>query len=122
MFRLRVFDYFSSAHFLDGYEGKCESLHGHNWKVEAEVHGEKLDRVGMLMDFKVLKEDLKKVLDKLDHCLLNDLETFRNSNPSAELISKYIFEELQKELPDGVKVSRISVWESERSQAVYFED
>jgi 6-pyruvoyltetrahydropterin/6-carboxytetrahydropterin synthase len=122
MFFLRVFDYFSSAHFLNGYEGKCESLHGHNWKVEVEVRGKKLDKIGMLMDFKILKNSLKKILDKLDHCLLNDLKIFKNNNPSAELISQYVYEELQKQLPKGINVSKVSVWESERSQAIYSEE
>lgn len=121
MYCLRVFDYFSSAHFLDGYDGKCEALHGHNWKVEAEVEGEKLDNVGMLIDFKDLKGGLKNILNELDHCLLNDIEVFKNSNPSAELIAKYIYNKLQEQMPAGIKVSRISVWESERSQAIYYE-
>ncbi len=119
MFRLRVYDYFSSAHFLNGYHGKCESLHGHNWKVEAEIEGSTLDKIGMLIDFKLFKEFLKSVLSGLDHCLLNDLEMFKNSNPSAELIAKYVYDELQTKLPAGIIVSRISVWESERSQAIY---
>ncbi len=119
MFRLKVFDYFSSAHFLNGYQGKCESLHGHNWKVEAEIEGNNLDRIGMLIDFKILRELLNKVVKRLDHCLLNDLEPFKSSNPSAEIIAKYIYEELQYLLPEGIYVSSISVWESERSQAIY---
>src|SRR4030042_5684895 len=105
MYYLRVYDYFSSAHYLNGYEGKCESLHGHNWKVEAEIKGKKLDKIGMLIDFKIFKQNLKKILEKLDHCLLNDLDVFKNINPSAEQISKYIFEELQKGLPKGILVS-----------------
>jgi 6-pyruvoyltetrahydropterin/6-carboxytetrahydropterin synthase len=121
MYRLRVFDYFSSAHFLNGYSGKCESLHGHNWKVELEVEGDKLDSVGMLIDFKILKELLSSVITKMDHCLLNDLEPFRDMNPSAEHISKYIYKEIEKLLPAGVDISCISVWESDRSQAVYTE-
>ncbi len=121
MFRLKVFDHFSSAHFLNGYQGKCESLHGHNWKVEAEVEGENLDKIGMLIDFKILRELLKKVVKELDHRLLNDLEVFKNSNPSAELIARYIYKQFQGLLPDRVNLSSISVWESEGSQAVYFE-
>ncbi|MBN2040103.1 MAG: 6-carboxytetrahydropterin synthase QueD [Spirochaetes bacterium] len=121
MYCLRVFDYFSSAHFLNGYQGKCEDLHGHNWKVEAEIEGEKLDNVGMLIDFKIFKASLKEILNELDHCLLNNLEVFKNSNPSAEFIAKYIYTQLQNKMPSGINVSRISVWESERSQAVYYE-
>jgi 6-pyruvoyltetrahydropterin/6-carboxytetrahydropterin synthase len=121
MFRLRVYDYFSSAHFLNGYQGKCESLHGHNWKVEAEVEGRTLDKVGMLIDFKLLRELLKEILGELDHRLLNDLEVFKNSNPSAELIAKYVYDELQIKFPSEITVSSVSVWESERSQAIYSE-
>jgi 6-pyruvoyltetrahydropterin/6-carboxytetrahydropterin synthase len=121
MYRLRVFDYFSSAHFLQGYQGKCESLHGHNWKVEAEVEGEKLDNLGMLLDFKILREILSGVLKKVDHCILNEIEEFKNSNPSAELIAKYIYKELKQLLPVSVDISAVSVWETERSQAIYTE-
>lgn len=121
MFRLRVYDYFSSAHFLNGYQGKCESLHGHNWKVEAEIEGRTLDKVGMLIDFKLLRELLKEILGELDHRLLNDLDVFKNSNPSAELIAKYVYDELQIKLPSEITLSSVSVWESERSQAIYSE-
>jgi 6-pyruvoyltetrahydropterin/6-carboxytetrahydropterin synthase len=119
MYRLKVFDHFSSAHYLNGYQGKCESLHGHNWKVEAEVEGKDLDKIGMLVDFRVLREFLNKIVKKLDHCLLNELEAFKKSNPSAEIIAEYIYDEMQKLLPKGVNVSSISVWESEGSQAIY---
>jgi len=119
MFHLKVFDYFSSAHFLEGYSGKCESLHGHNWKVEIEVEGEKLDKIGMLVDFTILKKNLSDILKEMDHRLLNDMEAFKNNNPSAELISKYIYERMRKTLPEGVNISGVAVWESERSQAVY---
>jgi 6-pyruvoyltetrahydropterin/6-carboxytetrahydropterin synthase len=121
MYHLKVFDYFSSAHFLKGYQGKCESLHGHNWKVEAEVEGEKLDNLGMLIDFKILKEHLAEVLKEMDHTLLNNIEEFKNTNPSAELIAKYIYKNLGRLLPKGVNVSTVSVWETERSQAIYSE-
>jgi len=119
MFRLKVFDHFSSAHFLSGYQGKCESMHGHNWRVEAEVEGENLDKIGMLIDFKILKGLLSSVTKGLDHCVLNDLEAFKNSNPSAELIAQYIYEQLQQLLPKEIHVSGISVWETEGSQAIY---
>jgi len=121
MFRLKIHDYISSAHFLDGYQGKCENLHGHNWKIEMEVKGEMLDNLGMLIDFKLMREILSGVLKELDHCVLNDHEAFKSSNPSAEIISKYIYEQVQKKLPTGVDLSSISVWEAEGSQAVYSE-
>ncbi len=119
MYYLRVFDYFSSAHYLTGYEGKCESLHGHNWKVEVEVKGRELNNIGILIDFKILKQLLHEIMEKLDHCVLNELDMFKKSNPSAELISKYIYEDIHEKLPKGIAVSKVSVWESERSQAIY---
>lgn len=121
MYRLRVYDYFSSAHFLNGYQGKCEALHGHNWKVEVEVEGERLDNLGMLIDFKTLREYLSGVLKKMDHCILNEIEEFKKTNPSAELIAKYIYKELILRFPSNIKISAVSVWETERSQAIYSE-
>ena len=122
MYRIKVYDRFASAHFLDGYEGKCESLHGHNWKVEVELQGKRLDDIGMLMDFKKLKELLRTVLDKLDHCLLNDLDPFKDSNPSSENISKYIHDSIRDRLPEGISIYCVSVWESENSVASYIAD
>lgn len=121
MYRLKILDNFASAHFLKGYEGKCEKLHGHNWRVEAEVQGTNLDKTGMLIDFKVLRELLGNIIIEMDHCLLNDLDIFKNENPSAESISRYIYKKLTAVLPDGVSVYSISVWESDRSMACYFE-
>ncbi len=121
MYRLTVFDYFSSAHQLKGYRGRCEAVHGHNWKVEAEVEGEVIDDIGLLMDFKLLKKILKDVIDRLDHVLLNDLEEFRNVNPSSELIAKYVYRQMKDMLISGVRLSSITVWESENAMAKYFE-
>lgn len=122
MYRLKIFDNFASAHFLKGYEGKCEKLHGHNWKVEAEVQGNKLDKTGMLIDFKVLRKILGDIVNEMDHCLLNDLDIFKNDNPSAESIARHIYNRLRSMLPDGISVASISVWESEGSMACYFEE
>ena len=122
MYRIKVYDRFASAHFLNGYEGKCEALHGHNWKVEVEVQGEKLDKIGLLMDFKQLKELLQNILKDLDHCLLNEHDAFKDSNPSSEIIAQYIYNQVKKNLPPGISMSLVSVWESENSVASYFED
>jgi 6-pyruvoyltetrahydropterin/6-carboxytetrahydropterin synthase len=121
MFRISVYDYFSSAHQLKGYEGKCEEIHGHNWKVEIEVEGNELDKVGMLIDFKELKNILKGVIDELDHKMLNDLEAFKEINPSSEIIARYIHGRVKGELPLGVDILSTSVWESENSKARYSE-
>ncbi|MCU0822634.1 MAG: 6-carboxytetrahydropterin synthase QueD [Spirochaetes bacterium] len=121
MYRIKIYDRFSSAHFLKGYKGECESLHGHNWKVEIEVQGEELDNVGMLMDFKRLKAILHDILVNLDHRLLNDIHPFSESNPSSEIISGYIYKTVKEKLPQGLSIHMVSVWESENSVASYFE-
>lgn len=120
MYTIKVIANFSAAHFLRGYKGKCENLHGHNWKVEAIVLSEKLDDLGMVMDFGDLKAHLKNVLEELDHKLLNDLEYFKAFNPSSENICRYIFENLSKYIPIKLgKLQEIRVWETESSCASY---
>jgi len=121
MYKISVYDHFSSAHQLKGYKGKCEALHGHNWKVEIEVGGKKLDRVGLLIDFNEVKSILKKIVDELDHKMLNEIEAFSEQNPSSEVIAKYIFLRFKKELPRGISIINVSIWESERSKASYSE-
>lgn len=119
MYRVKTFMYFSSAHNLRNYNGNCENLHGHNWKVEAILEGENLDETGMLIDFKVLKKSLKKILDRLDHKYLNDIEYFKTVNPTSENMAKYIFDELKKDF--GKLVHKVVVWESHNAAAEYFE-
>ncbi len=122
MWVLKVRDSFSGAHFLRNYEGKCENLHGHNWLVEVEVEGDRLDeKTGILIDFKVIKGFLKDILEVLDHRLLNDLEAFRDVNPSAENIARFIYEEMKVRLSSypNVRVRAVTVWESENSCATY---
>lgn len=119
MYRLSVHDYFSSAHQLKGYRGKCEGVHGHNWKVEVEVGGETLDDVGLLMDFSILKKYLRNVIEPLDHVMLNDVDGFRDRNPSSEHIARHIFDRMSEMLPAGVSMITVTVWESENAKAVY---
>ena len=121
MYRVKVIDRFSAAHQLEGYMGKCEGLHGHNWKVEVEVEGENLDEVGMLIDFRKMKELLRNVLEGLDHRMLNELEVFKEGNPSAELIAQYIYSQVKIDIPAEIFLVSVSVWESDDSQASYFE-
>lgn len=119
---LEVEDFFSSAHNLRDYEGKCENLHGHNWKVRVYVSGEKLDNSGMLLDFKILKRELRRIIDYLDHRYLNEVEPFDRINPSSENIAKFIFEKLQEALSQyNVAVERVTVYESEGTGASYEE-
>ena len=118
--RLKVKNSFSAAHFLRNYHGKCERLHGHNWRVELEVEGDRLDEMGLLMDFKDLKRILGEVIDRLDHCLVNELSPFDRVNPSSENLARYIFEEVKKRLPEEVRVHSVTVWESDSACATYF--
>jgi 6-pyruvoyltetrahydropterin/6-carboxytetrahydropterin synthase len=119
MYKLKVKDGFSAGHQIKGYRGKCEGIHGHNFAVEIEVQGKKLDKLGLLIDFKLLKRYLSDVLDKMDHKLLNKVGPFQKQNPSAENIARYIFQNLSKKLPAGVRLSEVSVWESDQSGATY---
>ncbi|MFA6385031.1 MAG: 6-carboxytetrahydropterin synthase QueD [Candidatus Omnitrophota bacterium] len=118
MFSIKVEAGFSSAHNLREYKGKCEDLHGHNWKVEAVVRSEKLDPIGMVRDFKDFKTRLNLLLEELDHKYLNNLEPFKKINPTSENIAKYIYGRLKKQIPD---LSLITVWENNTSAATYEE-
>ena len=122
MYQVRVEDEFSAAHFLSHYRGKCENLHGHNYKVRLWAQGEKLDEGGMLVDFSLLKKALKEALASLDHSNLNDMEIFHN-DPSAERIARFVFEKLKELLPsfgiDSVLLYAVDVFENERSMARY---
>ena len=117
MFEINVVGEFSAAHNLRGYLGKCEELHGHNWKVEVIITGRKLSKTGMLVDFKQIKSRLNKVLDKLDHKHLNRLSYFKRVNPTSENIAKYIYNNL-KLRPSSLK--SVTVWESDNCSAIYY--
>ncbi len=108
---------FAAAHRVEDYPGNCEHLHGHNWKVEVIVGAEGLDDMGMVVDFRKLKELTGLVLLRLDHSYLNETPPFNETNPTAENIARYLYDQLSRE----VKVSRINVFESEGSSASYFE-
>ena len=116
MYEIKVIDDFSGAHNLLHYKGKCEKLHGHNWKVELSVYSETLDKTGMVMDFKDVKKILQKTLVKLDHKYLNDIAFFKKNNPTSENIARFIHKELSRAINKEIKVS---VWETERSRATY---
>lgn len=122
MYEILIKSDFSGAHNLRGYKGKCEGLHGHNWKVEVRFEKDTLDKIGIAADFKVLKSHLKNVLRKLDHAYLNKIDAFRKKNPSAENIAKYIFEGLKSSVKKkGLFVKSVSIWESDTSCATYYE-
>lgn len=123
MYELTVRAAFEAAHFIDGYAGKCSRLHGHNWNIEAVVRGEELDALGMLIDFKVLKAELNKVLDDFDHRFLNELEAFASENPTAENIARKIFKKLAaSEIFSGAtKLYAVKVFETPGSCVTYYE-
>jgi 6-pyruvoyltetrahydropterin/6-carboxytetrahydropterin synthase len=114
MFEITVHSHFSGAHRLRYLHGKCEELHGHNWKVEVSVVSNRLGKEGVVIDFGILKQKVEKVLKLLDHTYLNDL-------PSSENIAKYIFDGLKRELKGHPGIlKKVTAWESETSSATYF--
>ncbi|MGA2385913.1 MAG: 6-carboxytetrahydropterin synthase QueD [Candidatus Bathyarchaeia archaeon] len=117
MYRLRVATTFAAAHNVVESNGKCERLHGHTWKVELFVLGEKTEPNGMVVDFAVLKLSLEKVVEKLDHTYLNEITEI--GNPTTENIAKYIFVHVQKSLPEKPTLEKVRVWESPRSWCEY---
>ncbi|AEA34033.1 6-carboxytetrahydropterin synthase QueD [Hippea maritima] len=122
MFEITITDDFAAAHRLNNYNGACENLHGHNFIVEVSVLCDKLDKAYIAIDFKELKSLTKEIVSKLDHRYLNELEPFKSTNPTSEMIAKYIFEELKKALKDrSCKPSKVSVFESLKAKATYFE-
>ena len=113
---------FAAAHRLRGYEGKCENLHGHNYKVELVVGCEDLNGTGMVMDFQDLKKIADEVIARFDHRYLNELEPFDTANPTTEHIARHIADELATRLPRGVRVREVSCRESDRCGASYIPD
>ena len=120
MFEVSVQETFAAAHFLRGYQGKCERLHGHNYRVEITVSGEKLDSIGMLLDFASIKRELRKLLERVDHYNLNDIPPFDvELNTTAENIAWYFWTEMQKALGQGVHVAQVRIWETDTAVATY---
>lgn len=123
MYEVKIVTQFAAAHKLENFKGKCESLHGHNWKVEVFLGGKDLDGTGLLMDFGEVKARTKEVLEEIDHKYLNELAAFQDRNPSSENLACYLYERLGAILnSDRVKVQRINVWESDTSCASYYQD
>ena len=121
MFEVTVQQTFAAGHALRNYRGKCENVHGHNYRVEVKVQGEQLDSVGLLIDFVELKRLMKGVIDYLDHQFINDLEPFDKLNPSAENIARFFYDRVSAGMPRNVPVSiaEVKVWETDTSSAVY---
>ena len=121
MYKIKVLSHFSGAHRLRYLHGKCEALHGHNWKVEVCVASNRLNKEGVVIDFTMLKQKVEKVLKPLDHTYLNDYPYFSEREPSSENIAKYVFDRLKGELKGRhVALKEVTAWESETSCAMYF--
>jgi len=122
-YNMRIVTDFAAAHLLRDYEGPCNRLHGHNWKVEVEVVARALDEVGMGLDFKLIKDSTRRLVGDLDHRNLNDIPPFDEVNPTAENIAAYLYRGLSDELNDErVAVSAVTLWETERACVRYTED
>ena len=125
MYEVTVEAGFSSGHYLRNYQGKCENPHGHNYKVRVTLAGRELDTSGLLLDFKLLKQVLRPVIDRIDHQMLNDLEPFIALNPSAENIARFFYDETNQQLAEmtsgRVRVKDCTIWETDTTTATYYE-
>ncbi len=126
MFEVTVEAGFSAGHYLRNYRGKCENPHGHNYKVFVTLQGAELDEAGLLLDFKLLKQVMRPVVDRLDHQMINDLEPFiQELNPSAENLARYFYQETARQLHDmtsgRVRVKDCTLYETDTSFARYYE-
>ena len=120
MYQVKILTHFAAAHGLRNFQGKCEALHGHNWKVEVTVSGTELDKAGMLIDFAALKKYTGQVMEELDHTHLNELVPFAEISPSSENIARFIYDNLEGMLAqEKVKLVRVDCWESDNSRASY---
>ena len=123
MFEVTVEDSFAAGHYLRNYKGKCEKPHGHNYKIRVTLAGEELDKAGLLLDFKDLRDVMRHVIDRLDHQMINEVEPFIELNPSAENLAKYFYDETNGRLTnitDGrVRVKDVTVFETETTTAKY---
>ena len=123
-YTIGISDHFDSAHFLKNYPGACSNLHGHTWKVDILISCKELDKIGMSIDFKILKKILKNILSKYDHHLINNIEPFNNINPTAENLSREIYiqlkSQIKKEYPN-TKLESVTIWESPKAFAKFEE-
>ena len=122
-YRLKIVTDFAAAHTLRNYDGPCSRMHGHNWKLEAEVTATALDEAGMVLDFKDVRQTAQAVIEKLDHQYLNDIEPFNRLNPTAENIAAYVFRGMAERLNnERIRVAAVTIWETERACVRYSEE
>jgi 6-pyruvoyltetrahydropterin/6-carboxytetrahydropterin synthase len=121
MFEVTIEQTFAAGHALRNYHGKCENVHGHNYRCQVTLEGAELDQTGLLMDFVALKKALQSVIDRLDHQWLNDFPPFDVLNPSAENIAKYIYDEVNKGIGGqaDIRLGSVKLWETDTSSATY---
>ena len=121
MFEVSVEETFAAGHALRNYRGKCENVHGHNYRVQVTFSGPELDSIGLLVDFVAVKKLMQTVVDRLDHQFLNDLAPFDALNPSAENMAKYFYDEISAGLGQStpVKLAQVRVWETDTTSATY---
>jgi 6-pyruvoyltetrahydropterin/6-carboxytetrahydropterin synthase len=121
MYEVTVEETFAAGHALRGYKGKCENVHGHNYRVQITVEGPELDSTGLLVDFVELKRLMREVVARLDHQFINDLEPFTTINPSAENLAKYFFDSVAAGLEPAnpLRISQVKLWETDTASATY---
>jgi len=122
MFQVSVEETFSAGHALRGYRGKCENVHGHNYRVRVTLEGPQLDAIGLLVDFTQLKQVIREIMGRLDHQFMNDLEPFKTVNPSAENVAKYFYHEVtaaDEGAAAGARVTDVILWERIRAGRKY---
>ena len=124
MYEVTVEQTFAAGHALRHYKGKCENVHGHNYRVQVTAEGERLNSIGLLVDFVELKRVVRQIVDRLDHQFINDLAPFIELNPSAENIARYFYDNVvegmqlaRSETP--VRIAQVKIWETDTSIAVY---
>ena len=121
MYEVSVDETFAAGHALRAYHGKCENVHGHNYRVRVTLQGEQLDSAGLLVDFVELKRVLRAIIDRLDHTFLNDIPPFDELNPSAENMARYFYDEMVQGLGAGnaARVAEVKIWETDTATAAY---
>ena len=124
MFEISVEETFPAGHALRGYRGKCENLHGHNYRVRVTVEGEQLDSIGLLVDFAEVKRIVREIVERLDHQFLNEIAPFDELNPSAENMARYFHDEVAQRLggtarENAVRVREVKIWETDTATATY---